>query len=68
MMTDHPPGKPSDLDKARLIVGRHGLVLGPAGPTSEHIAKAVAEGIALGREEGLALAAETLAKLKHASD
>ena len=62
-MAEHPT-KDGDLEKARLIVGRHGLVLSPAGSTSEHIAKAVAEGIALGRQEGLATAAEAVAKLK----
>jgi len=63
-MAEQHPTKESDLEKARLIVGRHGLVLAPAGSTSEHIAQAVAEGIALGRHEGLAMAAEAVAKLK----
>jgi len=63
-MAEQHPTKESDLEKARLIVGRHGLVLAPAGSTSEQIAKAVAEGIAVGRHEGLAMAAEAVAKLK----
>lgn len=62
-MAEQHPAREGDLEKARLIVGRHGLLLGPAGPTSEHIAKVVAEGIALGRHEGLAMAADAVAKL-----
>ncbi len=50
--------KAADLEKARVIVGEFGLLIGPAGKASEIIAKAVAEGIALGRKEGLAMAAK----------
>src|SRR5277367_6110987 len=45
--------KAADLEKARIIVGEFGLLIGPAGKDSETIAQAVAEGIALGRKEGL---------------
>ena len=50
--------KAADLEKARVIVGEFGLLIGPAGKASEIIAKAVAEGIVLGRKEGLAMAAK----------
>ena len=66
-MPEQHPSRESDLEKARLIVGRHGTFVGPAGSMSEHVAKAVADGIALGRQEGLAMAAEAVAKLKASS-
>ncbi len=44
---------PTDLEKARKIVRRHGTFIGPSGTMPENIAKAVAEGIAMGRKEGL---------------
>ena len=50
--------KAADLEKARIIVGEFGPLIGPAGKDSETIGQAVAEGIALGRKEGLAMAAK----------
>jgi hypothetical protein len=44
----------SDLEKAHLILGEFGLLIGPAGAMSDVIARAVAAGIALGRKEALA--------------
>ena len=44
----------ADLEKAHLILGEFGLLIGPAGAMSDVIARAVAAGIALGRKEGLA--------------
>jgi hypothetical protein len=38
------------------------------GMTHENIAMAVAEGIALGRKEGIAMAAEAIARLKGEND
>ena len=50
----------SDLVKARKIVqglrARRGSFVGSIGALDENVAKAVAEGIALGRKEGIALA------------
>jgi len=43
-----------DLNAAREIVGEYGLLIGPAGKQSEIIARAVADGIRLGREQALA--------------
>lgn len=63
-MAEQHPTREGDLEKARIIVGRHGMAIGPAGPMTESIAKAVADGIALGRQEGLAMAADAIAKLK----
>ena len=56
--------KRSDLDRALEIVRRHRTFIGPAGAMEGNVAKPVAEGIALGREEGIALAAEAIARLK----
>ena len=54
----------TDLDKARRIVAtRERWVAEPSG-LEEIIAIAVAEGIALGRKEGLAIAAELLGKTR----
>ncbi len=52
-MPDNDPARPADLEKARVILGEYGLLIGPAGEMSETIAQAVADGIALGRKEGL---------------
>ncbi len=52
-----------DLAKARKIVHDHGGPwVGQHGALQENSAKAVAEGIALGRKEGLALAAKAIAE------
>ena len=58
------PPREADLEKARVIVGEYGLLIGPAGQQTEIIAKAVADGIALGRKEALALAASAVTHLK----
>jgi hypothetical protein len=54
----------TDLDKAREIIRKHVRFIERTGITHENIAIAVAEGIALGRKEGLAMAAEAIARLK----
>ena len=53
----------NDLDKARRIVATRERWVGEPGELEERIAVAVAEGIALGRKEGLAIAAELLGKV-----
>jgi len=50
----------SDLDKARKIVAGHEYFVGRGGTHRDHIARAVAEGIALGRKEGLEMAAKLI--------
>lgn len=67
-MAEDRPDRATDLEKARLIVGRHGTFIGPAGTMSENVARAVADGIALGRKEGVALALEAIARLKSEHD
>jgi hypothetical protein len=57
----------SDLDKARQIVASHGSFVGQGRVHREDIAKAVAEGIALGRDEGFELALKALAEMAKAS-
>jgi hypothetical protein len=54
----------TDLDKAREIIRKHVRFIERTGITHENIAIAVAEGIALGRKEGIAMAAEAIAQLK----
>jgi hypothetical protein len=58
----------TDLEKAREIVSRNGTFVGSKGSMPENIVWAVAEGIALGRKEGIALAAEAIADLQGTSD
>jgi len=50
-MPSDKPSRKDDLEKARVIVGEYGLLIGPAGKHSETVAQAVADGIALGRKE-----------------
>ena len=50
-MPNDKPSRKDDLDKARVIVGEYGLLIGPAGKHSETVAQAVADGISLGRKE-----------------
>jgi hypothetical protein len=57
----------TDLDKAREIIRKHVRFIERTGITHENIAIAVAEGIALGRKEGIAMAAEAIARLKRES-
>jgi hypothetical protein len=51
----------SDRSEAAVLTPRLGM-------THENIAMAVAEGIALGRKEGIAMAAEAIARLKGEND
>ena len=50
----------SDLDKARKITNKREVWVDARGALRENIAVAVAEGIALGRKEGLELAAKLI--------
>jgi hypothetical protein len=50
----------TDLDKARKIVAKRERWVGQSGALKENIAKAVAEGIALGRREGLEVVAKSI--------
>ncbi len=63
-MANDKPSRKDDLAKARVIVGEYGLLISPAGKLSETVAKAVADGIALGRKEALAAAAKPSARGK----
>lgn len=51
----------SDIEKARQIVAKRDRWVGKHGALPENVAEAVAEGIALGRKEGLELAAKLIA-------
>jgi hypothetical protein len=53
----------TDLDKAREIVKSHVRYIERMGLMHENVAIAVAEGIALGRKEGIGMAAEAVARL-----
>ena len=50
----------SDLDKARKIVRKRKRWIGAHGALPENVADAVAEGIALGRKEGLEMAVQAI--------
>jgi hypothetical protein len=52
----------TDLEKARKIVAKRERWVGKTGALEENVAAAVAEGIALGRKEGLELAAKLIAE------
>ena len=52
------------MEKARKIGARYGSFVGPAGTMHENVAMAIADGIALGREESIALASEAIEHLK----
>jgi hypothetical protein len=54
----------TDLDKAREIVRKHVRFIGRMGMMHENIAMAVADGIVLGRKEGIAMAAAAIAQLE----
>jgi len=58
----------TDLDKAREIIKKRVRFIDRMGMIHENIAMAVAEGIALGRKEGIAMAAEAVARLKGEND
>jgi hypothetical protein len=58
------PDRAADMEKARKIVARFGSFVGPHGTMPENVAMAIADGIALGRKEGIAMAAEAIAHLK----
>jgi hypothetical protein len=64
------PQRADDMAKARKIVAGYPSFVGSTDPltgvsaTRENIAAAVADGIALGRQEGIAMAAEAIAALK----
>jgi hypothetical protein len=51
----------TDLEKAKKIVAKNAPYVGAGGSMPGNIARAVAEGIALGRKEGLELAAKLIA-------
>lgn len=52
----------TDLEKAERIVEKAGNFVGNIGTMRKNIAKAVAQGIALGRKEGMEAAAEIAEK------
>jgi hypothetical protein len=58
----------TDLDKAREIIKKRIRFVDRMGMMHENIAIAVAEGIALGRKEGIAMAAGAISRLKGEND
>jgi len=58
------PTREEDLQQARVIVGEYGLLIGPAGKTSETVAQAVADGIALGRKQAIDMTTAGAARRK----
>ena len=54
----------TNMDKAWEIVNKRRSFIGAGGTMWGNIAEAVAEGIALGQKEGIAMAAEAVARLE----
>ena len=52
---------PTDLDEAKNLIARHEALFGQLDPSLENISKLIAEGITLGRKQGLELAAQLIA-------
>jgi hypothetical protein len=52
----------TDLEKAKKIVAKHAPYVGAGGSLPDNVAQAVVDGIALGRKEGLELAAKLIAE------
>jgi hypothetical protein len=57
------PTREADLAKAHEIIDRYGLIE-PTGKVREAVARAIADGISLGRKEGIAMVAKDIARLK----
>jgi hypothetical protein len=51
----------TDLDEATNLVARHEALFGQLDPSLENISKLIAEGITLGRKQGLELAVQLIA-------
>jgi hypothetical protein len=51
---------PTDIEKAREIANKAPFYIGAGGSLRDNVAKSIAEGIALGRKEGLELAAAAI--------
>jgi len=63
-MVDEHPTRAADLVKAHEIIGRYGQFIEPGGKVREIVAKAIADGIAFGRKEGIAMVAKDITRLK----
>jgi len=53
----------SDLDKAREIANRHGPYVDQESLLLDNVARAVAEGIKIGRQHGIAVAIKALQRI-----
>ena len=51
---------PNDLDEAHNLLARHESLFGSLDPSPENIAKLIAEGIELGRKQGLELGVQLI--------
>jgi hypothetical protein len=67
-MADEYPKRAADLVKARKIVEKRKPFVGNVGTLEPNIAEAVADGIELGRQEGIAMAVKVVSALKGATD
>jgi hypothetical protein len=61
------PTRAADLAKAHEIIDRYGFIE-PTGKVREAVAKAIADGISLGRKDGIAMVAKDIARLKGGRD
>jgi len=62
------PTRAADLAKAHEIIDRYGQLIEPTGKVREAVAKAIADGIAIGRSDGIAMVATDIARLKSGGD
>jgi hypothetical protein len=67
-MPDEHVTRTADLAKAHEITERYGRSIGPDRILRESVAKAVADGIAFGRRDGIAMVAKDILHLKKGSN
>lgn len=63
------PTRTSDLAKAREIIGRYGkFVIQPGTTVYDEVIKAIADGIAFGRNDGITMVAKDILRRKDANN
>jgi hypothetical protein len=59
-MSNEHPTRAADLAEAQDIIGRYGQFIAPKEKVGDIIAQAIADGIAFGRRDGIAIAAKDM--------
>ena len=60
VMSNEHPTRAADLAEAQDVIDRYGQFIAPKGKVGEIVAQAIADGIAFGRRDGIAIAARDL--------